>query len=40
VQTLLLIVDIASVGRNDISLAFVSEMKDFEDAVQSACAKC
>ena len=38
-QTLLLIVDIASVGKSEISAAFASDMKDFEDAVQSACAK-
>ena len=39
VQTLLLIVEMASVGKNEISAAFTSEMKDFEDAVQVACAK-
>jgi predicted nucleic acid-binding protein len=38
VQTLLLIVDVASVLKSDISSAFLSEMKDFEDAVQSSCA--
>jgi len=39
VQTLLLIIDIASIGKGEIAAAFASEMKDFEDAVQSACAK-
>ena len=39
VQTLLLIIDIASIGKGEIAAAFSSEMKDFEDAVQSACAK-
>lgn len=39
VQTLLLIVDVVSVGKSEISAAFGSEMKDFEDAVQSACAR-
>jgi predicted nucleic acid-binding protein len=39
VQTLLLIVDVASVLKSDISSAFKSEMKDFEDAVQSSCAE-
>ena len=38
-QTLLLIIDIASIGKGEIAAAFASEMKDFEDAVQSACAK-
>ena len=33
-QALLLIVEIASVGKNDIFIAFSSDMKDFEDAVQ------
>lgn len=37
-QTLFLIVDIASVLKSDITAAFLSEMKDFEDAVQAACA--
>ena len=37
-QTLFLIVDIASVLKGDITAAFLSEMRDFEDAVQSACA--
>jgi len=37
-QTLFLIVDVASVLKGDISAAFLSEMRDFEDAVQSACA--
>ena len=39
VQTLLLIVDVASVLKSDISYAFSSDMKDYEDAVQSSCAK-
>ena len=38
-QTLLLIVDIADVMKSDVSAAFTSNMKDFEDALQSACAK-
>ena len=37
-QTLFLIVDIASVLKGDIAAAFLSEVRDFEDAVQSACA--
>jgi len=39
VQTLLLIVDVANVLKSDIQSAFLSEMKDFEDAVQSSCAQ-
>ena len=38
VQTLLLIVDVANVLKSDIISAFSSEMKDYEDAVQSSCA--
>ena len=38
VQTLLVIVDIAGVLKGDISSAFLSDMQDFEDAVQAACA--
>jgi len=39
VQTLLLIVDVANVLKSDISSAFLSDMKDYEDAVQAACAQ-
>ena len=39
VSTLLLIVDVADVLRSDIRSALASEMNDYEDAVQSACAK-
>ena len=39
VQTLLLIVDVANVLKSDIQSAFLSEMKDFDDAVQSSCAQ-
>jgi len=39
VKSLLLIVDVASVTKSDISSAFASEMNDFEDAVQSSCAE-
>jgi predicted nucleic acid-binding protein len=38
VQTLLSIVDVAGVLKNDITAAFTGEMKDFEDAVQASCA--
>ena len=38
VQTLLSIVDAADVLKNDIAAAFSSEMEDYEDAVQAACA--
>lgn len=38
VQTLLFIVDVADVLKSDIQSAFLSDMKDFEDAVQSSCA--
>ena len=38
-QTLLIIVNIARVGKSEILAAFASDMKDFEDAVQVACAK-
>ena len=37
-HTLFLIVDIANVLKVDITSAFNSEMRDFEDAVQAACA--
>ena len=39
VQTLLLIVDVANVFKSDIASAFLSDMKDYEDAVQSLCAQ-
>lgn len=39
VQTLLLIVDVASVLKSDIYSAFSNDMKDYEDAVQSSCAE-
>jgi len=39
VQALLLIVDVAGILKSDISAAFASKMKDFEDALQSSCAK-
>ena len=39
VKTLLLIVDVANVLKSDINSAFASEMEDYEDAVQSSCAK-
>ena len=39
VQTLLLIVDVAGVLKSDISSAFLSNVTDFEDAVQSSCAE-
>ena len=38
-ETLFLIVDIASVTKDDIMHALSSNLKDFEDAVQVACAK-
>ena len=38
VQTLLSIVDVAGVLKSDITSAFLSNMKDFEDAVQASCA--
>jgi predicted nucleic acid-binding protein len=38
VRTLLAVVDVADVLKSDISTAFASEMKDFEDAVQASCA--
>jgi predicted nucleic acid-binding protein len=38
VQTLLAIVDVAGVLKSDINAAFISGMKDFEDAVQASCA--
>jgi len=39
VQTLLLIVDVANVLKRDITSAFSSEMKDYEDTVQASCAE-
>ena len=39
VQTLLLIVDVANVLKSDITSAFTSDMKDYEDAVQASCAE-
>ena len=39
VQTLLLVVDVANILKSDIVFAFMSEMKDYEDAVQSFCAE-
>ena len=39
VKTLLLIVDVADIIKSDIFSAFSSKMTDFEDAVQSACAR-
>ena len=39
VQTLLLIVDVANVLKSDMVSAFFSEMKDYEDSVQSLCAE-
>lgn len=39
VKTLLLIIDVANVLKSDIISAFASEMKDYEDAVQSSCAE-
>jgi len=39
VQTLLAIVDVADVTKADINRAFSGSMRDFEDAVQAACAK-
>ncbi|MDR1322762.1 MAG: PIN domain-containing protein [Gracilibacteraceae bacterium] len=38
VQTLLSIVGVAGVLKGDIAAAFISGMKDFEDAVQASCA--
>lgn len=38
VQTLLIIVKVADVLKDDIAAAFLSSMKDFEDAVQVSCA--
>jgi len=38
VQTLLLVVDVVDVLKTDITAAFASGMKDFEDAVQASCA--
>ena len=39
VQTLLLILDVTSVIKSDINHGFLSEMKDYEDAVLSSCAE-
>ena len=39
VQTLLAVADVAAVTKADITRAFSSGMRDFEDAVQAACAK-
>ena len=39
VRTLLMVVDVADVLKNDISSAFLSDINDFEDAVQSSCAE-
>ena len=39
VKTLLLIMDVAGVLKSDISAALLSEVKDFEDAVQASCAE-
>jgi len=39
VQTLLLIVDVAHILKSDIKSAFISEMRDYEDAVQASCAE-
>ncbi|GHV12280.1 twitching motility protein PilT [Clostridia bacterium] len=38
VQTLLAILDVTDVLKSDITNAFKSEMKDYEDAVQASCA--
>ena len=38
VKRLLLIVDVTGVLKSDISAAFLSDMTDFEDAVQASCA--
>ena len=39
VQTLLLIVDVSNILKSDIISAFLSDMKDYEDAVQASCAE-
>jgi predicted nucleic-acid-binding protein len=39
VQTLLTIVDVVDIRKDDITGAFTSPMTDFEDAVQAICAK-
>ena len=39
VQTLLLIVDVANILKSDIISAFINEVTDYEDAVQSLCAE-
>jgi predicted nucleic acid-binding protein len=38
-QTMLAIIDVAAVTKADIHKAFSYDMKDYEDAVQAACAK-
>jgi predicted nucleic acid-binding protein len=38
VQTLLFIIDVADVLKSDIQAAFLSDIKDYEDAVQACCA--
>jgi hypothetical protein len=38
VQTLLIIIDVANVLKGDITASFSSDMQDYEDAVQAACA--
>jgi predicted nucleic acid-binding protein len=38
VQALLTIVSVVGILKSDIAAAFSGEMKDFEDAVQTACA--
>ena len=38
VQTLLLVIDVADTTKDDIILAFLSTMRDYEDAVQASCA--
>ena len=39
VQILLLILDVANILKSDITSAFSSDIKDYEDAVQSSCAE-
>jgi predicted nucleic acid-binding protein len=39
VRTLLSIVEVADVLKSDITGAFLSDMKDYEDAVQVSCAR-
>ena len=38
-QTLMTVVDVAGIRKADVLRAFSSDMKDYEDAVQAACAK-